>query len=148
MQLEPRHSAHLHVGDQAGGACNLTGVQELSADAKVWAVYPSDFMSPLIASRIDSSSSTTEIWGFSPRSAVPRGRAFVLCKACQHQVEPDPAAMAERYGAGTAVIVEWRERLVCSKFRFVEQPKAPRSAAGGCRNEAMQLARSTAAGLV
>src|SRR5215471_4277169 len=53
----------------------------------------------------------------------------------------------ERYGAGTAVIVEWRERLVCSKFRFVEQPKASRSAAGGCRNEAMQLARSTAAGL-
>src|SRR5215471_9305559 len=29
MQLEPRHSAHLHVGDQAGGAWNLTGVQEL-----------------------------------------------------------------------------------------------------------------------
>ena len=77
-----------------------------------------------------------------------RGRAFVWCKACQHQVEPDPAAVAERYGAATAVIVEWRERLVRSKFRFVEQPKAPRLAAGGCRNEAMQLARSTAAGLV
>jgi len=55
--------------------------------------------------------------------------------------------MAERYGAGTAVTVEWRDRLVRSKFRFVEQPKAPRSA-GRCRNEAMQLARSTAAGLV
>src|SRR5215471_13203998 len=29
MQLEAGHSAHPHVGDQAGGACNLTGVQEL-----------------------------------------------------------------------------------------------------------------------
>src|SRR5215467_14205851 len=29
MQLEPRHSAHLHVGDQTGGAWNLAGVQEL-----------------------------------------------------------------------------------------------------------------------
>jgi hypothetical protein len=38
----------------------------------------------------------------------------VWCKVCQHQVEPDPAEMAARYGADTAV-PEWRERLVCSK---------------------------------
>jgi hypothetical protein len=38
----------------------------------------------------------------------------VWCKACQHQVEPDPALMAERYGAGTAVL-DWRVRLVCSR---------------------------------
>ena len=31
-----------------------------------------------------------------------------------HQVEPDPAEMAARYGAGTTVL-DWRERLVCSK---------------------------------
>src|SRR5215471_14999885 len=45
-----------------------------SADAKVWAVYPSDFMSPLIASRIDSSSSTTEIWGFVFDTLPPTSR--------------------------------------------------------------------------
>jgi hypothetical protein len=33
---------------------------------------------------------------------------------CQHQVEPDPAEMAARYGAETPVL-DWRERLVCSK---------------------------------
>jgi hypothetical protein len=32
----------------------------------------------------------------------------------QHQVEPDPAEMAARYGADTSVL-DWRERLVCSK---------------------------------
>ncbi|HXO90965.1 MAG TPA: response regulator transcription factor [Stellaceae bacterium] len=50
-----------------------------SADAKASAVYPNDFMSPLIASRIDSSSSTTEIRGFAfgtstPSCGFPRGR--------------------------------------------------------------------------
>src|SRR5215472_6260739 len=47
-------------------------------------------------------------------AARARVRLIVWCKACQHQVEPDPAEMAERYGADTAV-PEWRERLVCSK---------------------------------
>ena len=37
-------------------------------------------------------------------------RLIVWCKACQHQVEPDPAEMATRYGAGTSVLV-WRGRL-------------------------------------
>ena len=41
-------------------------------------------------------------------------RLIVWCKACQHQVEPDPAEMATRYGAGTSVL-DWREKLVCSK---------------------------------
>jgi hypothetical protein len=40
-------------------------------------------------------------------------RLIVWCKACQHQVEPDPAEMAARHGAGTSVL-DWRERLVCS----------------------------------
>jgi hypothetical protein len=31
---------------------------------------------------------------------------------CNHQVEPDPAEMAARYGAETTVI-DWGERLVC-----------------------------------
>jgi len=41
-------------------------------------------------------------------------RLIVWCKACRHQVEPDPAEMAERYGAEMTV-PEWRKRLVCSQ---------------------------------
>jgi hypothetical protein len=47
-------------------------------------------------------------------AAAAQVRLIVWCKACQHQVEPDPAQMAARYGAGTSVL-DWRERLVCSK---------------------------------
>jgi hypothetical protein len=36
-----------------------------------------------------------------------------MVTACGHRIEPDPAEMAERYGAKTT-ISEWRERLVCS----------------------------------
>jgi hypothetical protein len=42
------------------------------------------------------------------RAASARVRLIVWCKACQHQVEPDPAEMAERYGADTAVL-DWRQ---------------------------------------
>jgi hypothetical protein len=41
-------------------------------------------------------------------------RIIAWCKACQHQVEPDPAELAERYGAGVSVL-DWRDRLVCSR---------------------------------
>jgi len=47
-------------------------------------------------------------------AAVAGVRLIVWCKGCQHQVEPDPAEMAARYGADTPV-PDWRERLVCSK---------------------------------
>jgi hypothetical protein len=47
-------------------------------------------------------------------AAAARARLIVWCKDCQHQVEPDPGEMAERYGAETAV-PDWRQRLVCSK---------------------------------
>jgi hypothetical protein len=46
-------------------------------------------------------------------AAAAKVRLIVWCKSCQHQVEPDPAGMAERYGAG-ATVPDWRERLVCS----------------------------------
>jgi len=46
------------------------------------------------------------------RRGGPR-RLIAWCKACGHRVEPDAAAMAERYGGHTTV-PEWRERLVCS----------------------------------
>ena len=47
-------------------------------------------------------------------AAAARVRLTVWCKACNSRVEPDPAEMAERYGAGTSVL-DWRDRLVCSR---------------------------------
>jgi hypothetical protein len=41
-------------------------------------------------------------------------RLIVWCKACGHRGEPDPAEIAERYGAETTV-PDWRDRLVCSQ---------------------------------
>jgi hypothetical protein len=41
-------------------------------------------------------------------------RITVWCKACEHQIEPDPAELAERYGVGVSVL-DWRDRLVCSR---------------------------------
>jgi hypothetical protein len=41
-------------------------------------------------------------------------RIVVWCRACGYRVEPDPAAMAERYGAATSV-PEWGKRLICSR---------------------------------
>jgi hypothetical protein len=49
-------------------------------------------------------------------AAGARVRLIVWCKACQRQVEPDPAEMTERYGAETAV-PDWRERMACGKCR-------------------------------
>jgi hypothetical protein len=43
-----------------------------------------------------------------------RVRLIVWCRDCQHQVEPDVAEVAGRYGANTTVL-QWRERLVCSR---------------------------------
>jgi len=41
-------------------------------------------------------------------------RLIVWCKDCRHQIEPDPAEMAERYGAEMTV-PDWAARLVCSQ---------------------------------
>jgi hypothetical protein len=46
-------------------------------------------------------------------AAAAHVRLIVWCKACRHQVEPDPAEMAARYGANVSVLV-WKKRLVCS----------------------------------
>jgi hypothetical protein len=43
--------------------------------------------------------------------AAAQVRLIVWCR--KHQVEPDPAEIAARYGVGTSVL-DWRERLVCS----------------------------------
>jgi hypothetical protein len=49
-----------------------------------------------------------------PGNAAEAGvRLIVWCRECGRQVEPDPAEMAERYGAETAVL-DLRDRLVCS----------------------------------
>jgi hypothetical protein len=45
---------------------------------------------------------------------VATARVRLICKSCRHQIEPDPAEIAERYGAETAVL-DWRTRLVCSR---------------------------------
>jgi hypothetical protein len=47
-------------------------------------------------------------------AATARVRLIVWCRDCRHQVEPDPAEQAQRYGAEMTV-PEWRDRLVCSK---------------------------------
>jgi hypothetical protein len=47
-------------------------------------------------------------------AAAAHVRLIVWCLDCQHQVEPDPAEMADRYGAEMTV-PDWRERLVCSR---------------------------------
>jgi hypothetical protein len=38
---------------------------------------------------------------------------IVWCLDCHREVEPDPAAMAQRYGAETSVR-DWHSRLACS----------------------------------
>jgi hypothetical protein len=47
-------------------------------------------------------------------AATARVRLIVWCRECGHQVEPDPAEQAGRYGAETPVL-DWRDRLVCSQ---------------------------------
>jgi hypothetical protein len=47
-------------------------------------------------------------------AAAAHLRLIVWCRECQHQVEPDPAEHARRYGAETSVL-EWRRKLVCSR---------------------------------
>ena len=47
-------------------------------------------------------------------AAAARVRLIVWCKDCRHQVEPDPAEMAQQYGAETTV-PDWSARLVCSR---------------------------------
>jgi len=47
-------------------------------------------------------------------SAAAGVRLIVWCRDCRHQVEPDPAEQAQRYGAEMTV-PDWRKRLVCPK---------------------------------
>ena len=47
-------------------------------------------------------------------AAAARVRLIVWCLDCHHQVEPDPAEMAERYGAEMSV-PDWHARLVCGQ---------------------------------
>ena len=47
-------------------------------------------------------------------TAAAHLRLTVWCNDCRHQVEPDPAEMAERYGAETTV-PDWGKRLVCGQ---------------------------------
>jgi hypothetical protein len=61
----------------------------------------------------DSQAETTRRPMTLGNAAAARVRLIVWCRDCRHQVEPDPAEQAERYGADMPV-PDWRERLVCS----------------------------------
>jgi rubredoxin len=47
-------------------------------------------------------------------TAAAGATIVVWCKACGHQVEPDPGELAARYGPETSVL-DWHKRLVCSR---------------------------------
>jgi hypothetical protein len=47
-------------------------------------------------------------------AAAARVRLIVWCRDCRYQIEPDPAEMAERYGADLSV-PDWHNRLVCGQ---------------------------------
>jgi hypothetical protein len=47
-------------------------------------------------------------------AAAAHVRLIVWRLDCRHQIEPDPAAMAERYGAEMAA-PDWHARLICSR---------------------------------
>ena len=46
-------------------------------------------------------------------AASAKVRVIVWCRDCQHQIEPDPAEHAARYGAELPVS-DWVKRLKCS----------------------------------
>jgi hypothetical protein len=46
------------------------------------------------------------------QAVAARVRLIVWCRACQHRIEPDTAALAEEHGAATTVLV-WAGRLRC-----------------------------------
>jgi hypothetical protein len=47
-------------------------------------------------------------------AAAAHVRFIMWCRDCRRQVEPDPAEMAERYGAATTA-QDWYERPRCSR---------------------------------
>jgi hypothetical protein len=47
-------------------------------------------------------------------TAAAGAQIIVWCRDCRHQVEPDAAELAQRYGAETPVR-DRRDRLVCSR---------------------------------
>ena len=47
-------------------------------------------------------------------TALAGVRLIVWCRECGHQIEPEPAEMAQRHGAETPVL-HWKEHLVCPK---------------------------------
>jgi hypothetical protein len=59
---------------------------------------------------------TARIWSHLRPNTAPSGShtAAPGAESAGHQVEPDPAEMARRYGAETPV-PDWRNRLVCSR---------------------------------
>src|SRR2546430_5594560 len=75
-------------------------------------------------------------------SAAAGVRLIVWCRDCRHQVEPDPAEQAQRYGA-EMTLPDWCERLVCSKCGSREIDMG-----GTGTTRRAELARQQAFGLV
>jgi hypothetical protein len=79
-------------------------------------------------------------------AAAAQVRLIVWCKACQHQVEPDPAEMAERYGADTSIL-DWRASGVALPLCLLWVGGAKKTGANVrdgsslCENSRVQLAR-------
>jgi hypothetical protein len=65
-------------------------------------------------------------------AAAARVRLIVWCKDCRHQIEPDPAEMAQRYGAETTVL-DWRPETLDARVgdgpaKYIAAPGRPCSA--------------------
>jgi hypothetical protein len=56
-------------------------------------------------------------------AAAARVRLIVWCSDCRHQIEPDPAEMAQQYGAETPV-PDWSARV---KLYFTNLPPGSRT---------------------
>src|SRR6516225_10241448 len=65
-------------------------------------------------------------------------RPIVWCKACGHQVEPDPVEMVARYGADT-LIPDWRERLVCSECGTSAAPEVSKHQKSQLREQCQRM---------
>src|SRR5262249_20694382 len=76
-----------------------------------------------------------------PRPPMTLGNAaanhvsiIVWCKACQHQIEPDPAAMADRYGMDTPLLRPFE----CPAVRRSEVDALPRKMNARCQPRSLK----------
>ena len=71
-------------------------------------------------------------------AAAAQVRLIVWCLDCRHQVEPDPAEMAEGYG-GDMTVPDWHARLVCSSAAAEGWILSSPGASGGSRGRELPV---------